>query len=313
MQLLSVNFHYIRNQKPDKGIFPRSLTEFAHQIEELGRHYEFIGQSELIRILKSKIYPNKNYCMITFDDNLREQMDAFEYLRNNSIPAMFFSTTLPYLEKRVHDVHKSHHILKTYSDEELARILEAEFDFADVRFDDKLFEKSYRYDNPERKRIKLFLNHKLSEAERHNFIDRLFMQSVGSKEAFIRDFYMSEEDLTLLAEMDMLGTHTHSHLPLAILDDSHIEREMKTSSQCLTDITGKPIRGVSYPYGSLAAVNDVVARVAERVGYDYGLTMFRGINCNEDFSSRFLLKRVDTNDAPGGSLQSQAYLPSAAI
>ena len=106
MQLLAVNFHYIRNKKPQQGIYPRSMQEFRCQVEELGRHYEFISQDDLIRMSESKLLSDSKFCVLTFDDNLKEQEVAFEYLKDNSIPAIFYSTTLPYLEGVVHDVHK---------------------------------------------------------------------------------------------------------------------------------------------------------------------------------------------------------------
>ena len=51
MQILTVNYHYIRDIKPKTGIYPRTLAEFKSQIDELGRYYEFVSQEELIKII----------------------------------------------------------------------------------------------------------------------------------------------------------------------------------------------------------------------------------------------------------------------
>jgi hypothetical protein len=50
-----------------------------------------------------------------------------------------------------------------------------------------------------------------------------------------------------------------------------------------------------------------VANISKKIGFHFGLTMFRGINRVEDFENPLLLKRVDTNDAPGGKLQSKEF------
>ena len=158
MQLLAVNYHYIRDVKPSKGIYPRSIDEMAFQLDKLGQYYDFISQEELLKIVRSKKYPKGNYCVITFDDNLKEQMKAYEYLEKNSIPAIFFSTTLPYLAKDVHDVHKLHHIYTSYSDNDIAESLEKKFKFYDCQYNTDLLEKEYRYDTDLKKKIKFFLN-----------------------------------------------------------------------------------------------------------------------------------------------------------
>ena len=91
MQLLAVNYHYIRDVKPSKGIYPRSIDEMAFQLDKLGQYYDFISQEELLKIVRSKKYPKGNYCVITFDDNLKEQMKAYEYLEKNSILKKYLS------------------------------------------------------------------------------------------------------------------------------------------------------------------------------------------------------------------------------
>ena len=155
MQMLAVNFHYIRNEKPKEGIYPRSVNEFKYQIAELAHHYEFLSLSELQKMISDGGKSKGNYCVITFDDNLKEQMCIFDYLENNSIPAIFFSTTLPYLNKSVHDVHKTHHIYTQHTDEKLASYLDEKHGFYNVSFTEEQMNNAYSYDNEIKKKIKL--------------------------------------------------------------------------------------------------------------------------------------------------------------
>ena len=309
MQMLAVNFHYIRNEKPKEGIYPRSVNEFKYQIAELARHYEFLSLSELQKMISDGGKSKGNYCVITFDDNLKEQMCIFDYLENNAIPAIFFSTTLPYLNTSVHDVHKTHHIYTQHTDENLASYLDKKHGFYNVSFTEEQTNNAYSYDNELKKKIKLFLNFMLPDDEKKLLIDELFSESVGSLDEFIKDFYLSKDDLRMLAAKGMLGTHTHTHYPLATLTEEKINTEIITSIQYLEELTSTKIKVISYPYGRHGAVNEKVASISRNLGLDVGFTMNRGLNTAADMRKALMLKRVDTNDAPGGKLNSLEYLP----
>jgi len=309
MQMLAVNFHYIRNEKPKEGIYPRSVNEFKYQIAELARHYEFLSLSELQKMISDGGKSKGNYCVITFDDNLKEQMCIFDYLENNAIPAIFFSTTLPYLNTSVHDVHKTHHIYTQHTDENLASYLDKKHGFYNVSFTEEQTNNAYSYDNELKKKIKLFLNFMLPDDEKKLLIDELFSESVGSLDEFIKDFYLSKDDLRMLAAKGMLGTHTHTHYPLATLTEEKINTEIITSIKYLEELTSMKIKAISYPYGRHGAVNEKVASISGNLGLDVGFTMNRGLNTAADMRKALMLKRVDTNDAPGGKLNSLEYLP----
>lgn len=309
MQLLAVNFHYIRDVKPDRGIFPRSVEEFISQVEELGNYYEFISLHQLKELVREGGASSGKYCTLTFDDNLKEQLTVLDFLERGKIPAIFFSTTMPYIDQTVHDVHKMHHIYVQYSDDELAELLDKEYGFYDYEFTEEQLCNSYKYDNDLKKRIKLFLNFCLSSDERKDLVDDLFFESIESLSSFMRRFYFSKNDLRMLSDKDMLGTHTHSHLPLSTVGAATTRKEIQVSVSFLEELTDKKISAISYPYGRHGAVDEIVERVARECGLEIGFTMFRGINSRHDFDNPLMLKRVDTNDAPGGKLCLSEFYP----
>ena len=65
--------------------------------------------------------------------------------------------------------------------------------------------------------------------------------------------------------------------------------------EILKRLTGKEVRGISYPYGGKSALNNKVFTVARELGLLYGFTMQRGINISNN-SDATALKRIDTND-----------------
>ena len=75
-----------------------------------------------------------------------------------------------------------------------------------------------------------------------------------------------------------------------------IKKEFLYSRQILGDITDCKIHGISYPYGGKSSVDIEVFKLAEKCGYDYGLTMKRGLNHSKGDKSMFCLNRIDVND-----------------
>jgi peptidoglycan/xylan/chitin deacetylase (PgdA/CDA1 family) len=96
----------------------------------------------------------------------------------------------------------------------------------------------------------------------------------------------------------MLGAHTHSHLPLARLDADQQRREFEANLQVLERAAGRRPAIVSYPYGSLDAVDPSVAASAAAAGLVAGFTMERAFN--RSLEQPLLLARLDCVDAPGG-------------
>jgi peptidoglycan/xylan/chitin deacetylase (PgdA/CDA1 family) len=309
MQLLSVNFHYIRDSKPKQGIYPRSLKEFENQISELSHYYEFISQDELKKIISDKGNSSGKYCIITFDDNLKEQISVVDFLQKQSVPALFFSTTYPYINNDVHDVHKTHQIFIHNSDNEMAAYLDKKFGFHNVKFSKEQLDNSYSYDNKLKKKIKLFLNFILKEDQRKEVLNELFLKSVDDLKDFISEFYFSKEDLKFLASRGMLGTHSHSHLPLASLSAEDAMKEISISIKYLEKLTKTKIKAILYPYGRNGAVDATVSSISKKLGLEIGFTMNRGINNIDNLIDPLMLMRVDTNDAPGGKSRSKKFYP----
>ena len=309
MRLLIVNYHYIRDVKPKCGIYPLTIAEFQAQVELLGAHYRFTSQPELLRMLEADEFPAGNFCLLTFDDALAEQWRAIEVLDRLSIPAMFFTTTDWIADRRPHDVHKLHYIFTQLPEARVLELLRQEFRMDEHAMDEALLSQQYSYDSPGMRRAKYFLNFFLSAGDRRKAVDRLFAEVESDERRFSGELYMTPEQLVTLARREMLGTHTCSHRPLATLPPHELADEIAGSKRALERLTGRPIQAISYPYGGTAAVNPEVAILARSQGLRLGMTMERGVNGDSDLREGLLLKRVDTNDAPGGKLGSSQYLP----
>jgi len=306
MKLLAVNFHYVRDKVYKNGIYPRSIKQISEQIDELSKFYEFISQDELVEKIKRKEYNKKNYCLLTFDDGLQEQMNALELLNKKGIPAIFYVTTNSIKNNTVVDVHKLHYIRSVMDDTDVYVFIAKNIDTSAIKYP-KNINDLYRYDSLETKKLKYLLNFILEPTVKTQIIDKL-LETLIEEHTLSKKLYMTEEHIKQLDTLGYLGTHSDLHLPLATLTDSAIKQDIKDSVDFLSDVCSNDnIKSISYPYGGPKAVSQNVADISKEFGFIFGLTMFRGINKIDDFENPLMLKRVDTNDAPGGKSNSMEF------
>ena len=306
MNLLIVNFHYYSNKIYPSGIYPISPVNFANQINTLSKMYNFVGQKEISDWIKTGESPEGNYCLITFDDGLKQQMNAFNWLVENEIPAIFYVPAKPFVEKTILDVHKLHLIRTKTHDTSLLEVINQSFD---IEFTDQnalQAKNQYRYDSVSSQKLKYILNFIIPEKEKKELIDNYFVKIFGNEEAFCNSFYMDENDVKLISNKGMLGNHGYAHVPLATLSINDAKEDVLKSTDFFEKLTQNKLISFSYPYGGKSAVNESVASIVKNSNYDFGLTMHRGLNAT--LERPFLLKRIDTNDAPGGKNNSVSYL-----
>lgn len=310
MNLLIVNYHYFREESYKAGIYPTTISQLLQQVEALSKSYTFISQQTLIQVLNSKNKPARNYCLLTFDDGLKEQMGAYDFLKQKGIPAVFFVPVLPYQNQQVLDVHKIHYVRTQINDADLFNELDTSFNITAYQFEAMQLENQYRYDDEIGRKVKYFLNFVLKEVEKSEFIEELFIKLVNNTSNFLNKTYMSVDELILLANDGCLGSHGYAHKPLATMTLAEATKDVKDSVNYLATITSTDIQSFSYPYGGQSAVSKELEKSFDGTSIQYALTMWRGLNTDTGLvhSNRFFLKRVDTNDAPGGKFKSTEFV-----
>lgn len=312
MRLLIVNFHYFREETYPSGIYPVNRAALNRQVDELAKHYEFISQGELAEAITTKNYPDKDYCLITIDDGLKEQMAAFEFLKEKGIPSILYVPTDAIQNRKVLNVHKLHYVRTQMTDEDLYGLLDEKYNISNVTFDTTALANQYRYDNETARKVKYFLNFVLTEEQKEEATNFFFSRLIPDETAFANQLYMNETDLKTLADAGVLGSHGSAHIPLATKPFEVAKADIQQSLNYLESVTGKPVLSFSYPYGGKDAVNTNLAPAFEGTNVKFALTMWRGVNSIEHLNNPLFLHRVDTNDAPGGKNNSTEYIPLAA-
>lgn len=295
MPILAVNHHYFRQKKPGQGIYPISSSDLKKNIKKLSKLWRFGDETDIIKFCNGELAKDDFVCVITFDDGLKEQMDAVSLLNNMGVNVICYVPTITICQPVVLQVHKLHMIRTDLDDHTLSQKLGECFQFDNYSFDEALLKIQYRYDEPVSQKVKYFLNFVLDRAERNTWINRLFEDLYGAEKSVNERLYMDRDDLSFLAKKHQLGSHAHSHLPLAQLSSDECHREIDESIRILEQITNAKINGISYPYGGASAVSEIVYGASRMCGLKYGFTMKRGMNSGGSHNC-FSLNRIDTND-----------------
>ena len=278
-----------------QGIYPISANELSRRVSFIGKYWRFAAEDEVISFCDGGLSDDQNVCLLTFDDGLKEQIEAVRALIGMGIKAICFVSTAPIVNNVMLDVHKLHMIRSEKKDEEIAKDLHRKFKMLDYSFDDEVLTMQYRYDTEISRKVKYYLNFVMDKEVRDNWVSDVFNKQFGSEKIACEKLYMNTEDIRFLAKNQILGTHSHQHFPLAALSETDAEKEIRNSIDILEDISKNKIHGISYPYGGKSAVSEGLYSIAKNCGLKYGFTMQRGIN-NSCGSDSLSLKRIDTND-----------------
>lgn len=300
--MLSIsNYHYIREHFDAEypSIFGVTPNLFKKQLKLLQNQADFISPKELLGNIEFILKSKTNYFLITFDDGLQEQYQyALPILDELNIPAVFFANSINYEEQKVTTVHKIHLLRSILSPKDFLAILLSQNSAIVISDIDYIKAQSiYIYDDKESAGLKYLLNFKLNFKVQEQLISTIFGNYFETNE-ILEKLYMSQTQFVDLSKKGYLGSHTHSHFPLGLLEDKAIMFELEHSKQYFEKITDSKIEIVAYPYGSPEACTNKVASIAAEVGYKLGFTTTRGYNTIEN--NLLLLNRFDCNDLPGG-------------
>lgn len=239
--------------------------------------------------------------MITFDDGLRCHYDIiFPLMIEYNFPAAFFVSTKPLVEKKATNVHESHFVRANVPPERIYEAMMAYLNSHCIKenaYGEDLIRKHYRYDELETARLKYLLNYVLPEDASTKIINDLFAEIVEDEESFCSEWYMTEKEIKALHDrFGCIGSHAHSHGPLASFSDQQSQAEIFESKKHLENVTDAKIEAISYPLGNPKAVSLREGKLAKMSGYAFGFTMERTVNLSP--ISPQLFARIDCNDLP---------------
>lgn len=295
------NYHYIRRKFITKypSIFGVTPELFKKQLLLLKEKGDFLHPNELILNHKEILSSKENYFFVTFDDGLKEQFQyAMPILDELNVPAVFFANSRNFQNKKLSTVHKIHLLRSILSPYVFLSLLTKFSNTIQILDTDIVKAKSiYIYDDIESASLKYLLNFKIDFKVQEEIINTIFV-IYFNEESVLRELYMSEKEIINLAQKGYLGSHTHNHFPLGLLNETKLKFELENSKLYFENLTKTKIEMVAYPYGNPEACTNKVVQTAKEIGYKFGFTTTRGANTIEN--NLLLLNRFDCNDLPGG-------------
>ncbi|OGZ15130.1 MAG: hypothetical protein A3J08_02605 [Candidatus Lloydbacteria bacterium RIFCSPLOWO2_02_FULL_51_11] len=255
--VMHLGYHYVRNEKaPGPNCSPARLRAQIRALKEGG--YEFLTCEEVVsRLTSNRPLPEK-HATLSFDDGLKDQFTTvFPILQNLGIRGTFFYITCA-LDGKLPPVIGFQILIELLG----AKRLEEEIlpkVFQGTPYVDLLDAK--RYDATGRKvgeveefrRIKWMFNHWPAQAFKQEKIDEMFAEYVGegSQEQYTREWFMSGNELRVMATADMeITSHTVSHPALDVTGLADIEQELAVSRRRLMDeVPGAKVHSFGWTFG----------------------------------------------------------------
>lgn len=288
--LIVINHHYISNKKFEKGIYPITPKFFEDEIKKLSSRFKIISLAEIKEAIKN--VEHEDYCLITFDDGLKEQYEiAFKIAKKHKVPIAFFVNSKQYEDNELLTVHKFQLIRTAKNSKEildyLSQINGVNDKLKNINLKDIILQ--YRYDDLEMAKVKYLINFLLPKDMADYIINKMFKEIFGNT-IKATDYYMSVDNIQELATLGYIGAHGHSHNPVSINDYMDIKKNI----DFLNNLAKKRIEHFSYPYGSSSAISSEAIIYAKKMGIQYAYSMNRDIN--EKNINLMKINRFDVND-----------------
>lgn len=299
--LVVSNYHYIRESFNSNypSIFGVTPKEFKEQLLEFKNYGDFISPTKFLENIEYVLNSKDKFFLITFDDGLKEQfIFGHQVLSDLEIQGLFFISSSTIEEKKINLVHKIHILRSLFSANDLSKKISVNDKFFLTKEEQKIAVRTYVYDSKEVALIKYLLNFKLTHIELEQFFLEYYPDFIEEEKVFEK-LYMSYDEIKTLARNNQIGSHTHSHYPIAQLSENEIKFELEYSKKIIEDLTNIKVDFLSYPYGTKKACNEQVSQEAKNSGYKIGFTTNRGVN-NGANKNLLLLNRFDCNDLPKG-------------
>lgn len=262
----------------DKELISATKNDFEWQVKYIKQHYNAITFSELFACIEGKKSLPKNPVIITFDDGFIDNFtNAYQILRENSIPGTFFVST-DYIGKE-----------GTFWFDFVAIAINnlPAGDYENAKHDIKFT--IGNLDN--NKQIIRTLLSKMKRIKNNERLELIHWLKEIYNPANISNEIMTWENVREMANNGMeIGSHSVSHPILSQLSASDLNKEIIESKLEIQEQLHIDCNVIAYPVGGKNAFNKDVEKLVEE-NYNFGCSYISGVNTknNMDYYS---LKRL---------------------
>ena len=263
-----------------------SSENFDQQIIYLKKKYSVISMDEAVNRINTNTV-NKSFAVITFDDGFRNNFKyAFPVLAQNGVPGTFYTAT---------DFMDKENIL--WTEVVTALILFTKKKQISIQLDEDCVLPLQSNEDKISASIKIrkYLKNKF-DAEKNRVLQDLKYQCSDVGSILERDeeryAFMKWQEVREMAEAGMeIGSHTHTHTLLNMVDEQTTYEELDTSKKLIEKHLNRACNHFSYPNGELENFTTAHILQLEALGYHSAVSQVKGVNTNQD--NLYKLKRIN--------------------
>ncbi|WP_201560441.1 polysaccharide deacetylase family protein [Psychrobacter sp. NC44] len=301
----AIMYHYIREASSEIPKFIHlDFSDFQKQIDFLSKEYHILNQEEFYYCLKTGKTIDKGM-ILTFDDGVRDHYDyVYPYLKSKGLWGIFFISTLPFISKKLLDVHRTHYLLGRYEANDLVKYIKKIItkndliDSANTKF--ALTTYINQHSEESIKEFKRIVNYQLNPSRKTAVLDRVMEHFLEFPEEDLAEtYYLSKKNILEMQANGMeMGCHAHSHNLLSNLEDSNLLDELSTSNLYLKELVyPNELNGFCFPYGGKQSYDERVLEILAHQNYKYGFSVSsRDITRTDIINNKFELPRYDCNE-----------------
>ncbi|MBT4733298.1 polysaccharide deacetylase family protein [Candidatus Woesearchaeota archaeon] len=303
----AVMYHYIRSTNNKYPYFRfLHIDNFKKQLDWFSNNGGFVDKEDFIRVMKGEtIKYNKSGFVLTFDDGLYEHHNiVLPELEKRGLWGIFYIPTLPYIEKKILDVHKIHLLLGSHGGKKMLDAIKKVISPNMLIHRDKnlFIDNTYslQSDFNDEVEFKRILNYQLLYEHREHVLDELLRLYIDL-DVNINDIYMSESMISDLHNSGMIiGGHSNTHRLMSRLSVKEQELEISTSFNIIDQIVGGlKIKTFCYPYGGSYSYNEETLKALKKNNVLFSFSVDSKDIAESDINSRLQeLPRYDTIEFP---------------
>lgn len=305
----AVMYHYVRHSSPDSPYFTYlDLDDFRRQLDYFQRKFGYVRKSDFIESLATGKAPEG--VLLTFDDGLSDHYRfVFPELEKRGLWGIFYIPTLPLAASKFIDVHCTHLLLGKHGGVRLLEAVKKNVTDELMKFRNVTEFTSLTYLGQKESQainsVKRILNYYLEDEERTKIVNHLMVDFFPNYAAIFNDFYMTEEQISLLHSHGMVvGSHSHTHPVMSKLSKASQQDEISKSFDVIESMLGVgQVDTYCHPYGGSHTYNEATLSLLSQSGCKYAFSVEnRDISDNDLVKGKYFLPRYDCNYFPHGQI-----------
>lgn len=266
------NYHRVGNRDEcgyNRSLFSCTVEQFREHLAVLKDRFDFVTIDRLAGFARHRYAGRRPLALVTFDDGYADNhLLAFPVLKQMEVPAVFFLPTEYIGARRL-----------LWSDEIAWMLRNSRHTTITLPYSTTPYSLSNdRLESTIRGILRQVRQSRMPTDEQLDAV-RQACGGVTPVADGERPQFMTWAQVREMRSAGMdIGSHTHSHTPLARLTPDQQCAELANSRAVLEGELREPIRAVAYPVGDHTAYTAETCRIAREVGYELGFNFLRQTN-----------------------------------